>query len=173
MAQGPAILMPAIAAREAADGEEFADTIGRRFGVEVQVLSGKEEARLVGLTVAAAVSGADGVVGDLGGGSLELVEVKGGRIRNIATLPVGTLRLPAPGKRNAAKVAIVLIYTVLALAFYLYNGQVNLLAGLVLAVGNMSGAFIAARLAITKGADWIRWVVLAAALVAATKWLLF
>ena len=71
------------------------------------------------------------------------------------------------------KVLTVLIYTALALGFYVYCGQVNFLAGLVLAVGNMSGAFIAARLALSKGAGWIRWVVLAAALVAATKWLLF
>jgi len=74
---------------------------------------------------------------------------------------------------NAAKVAIVLIYTALALGLFLLHGQVNLIAGLVLAVGNMTGAYVAARLAITKGADWIPWVVLAAALVAATKWLLF
>jgi uncharacterized membrane protein YfcA len=72
---------------------------------------------------------------------------------------------------NAAKVAIVLAYTALALGLFLMHGQVNLLAGLVLAVGNMTGAFVAARLAIRKGADWIPWVLLVAALAAGAKML--
>jgi uncharacterized membrane protein YfcA len=72
---------------------------------------------------------------------------------------------------NAAKVAIVLAYTALALALFLLHGQVNLLAGVVLAIGNMTGAFVAARLAIRKGADWIPWVLLVAALVAGAKML--
>ena len=98
-------LIATAAVREASDGGDFADIIERRFGVEVQVLSGKEEARLVGLSVAAAIPDADGVVGDLGGGSLELVDIKRGRVRDIATLPVGTLRLAVSGKRNVAKAA--------------------------------------------------------------------
>ena len=96
-------LIATAAVREAADGQDFVDLIERRFGVEVQVLSGKEEARLVGLSVAAAIPDADGVVGDLGGGSLELVDIKGGEVRDAATLPIGTLRVPKSGKRNVVK----------------------------------------------------------------------
>ena len=98
-------LIATAAVREAADGQDFADAIEQSFGVEVQILSGMEEARLVGLSVAAAIPDADGVVGDLGGGSLELVDIKGGQVRDTATLPVGTLRLPQPGKRNVARAA--------------------------------------------------------------------
>jgi exopolyphosphatase/guanosine-5'-triphosphate,3'-diphosphate pyrophosphatase len=96
-------LIATAAVREAVDGREFVDLIERRFGAEVNVLSGKEEARLVGLSVAAAIPNADGVVGDLGGGSLEFVDIKQGRVRDIATLPLGTLRLPKSGKRNIGK----------------------------------------------------------------------
>ncbi|MEN8152370.1 MAG: sulfite exporter TauE/SafE family protein, partial [Planctomycetota bacterium] len=73
---------------------------------------------------------------------------------------------------NAAKVAVVLIYTILALGVFLLHGQVELLAGLVLGIGNATGAFISARLAIKRGAGWIRWVLLVAALGAAAKMLL-
>jgi uncharacterized membrane protein YfcA len=73
---------------------------------------------------------------------------------------------------NAAKVAIILIYTVTALGVFLLHGQVVLLAGVVLGIGNATGAFVAARLAIKRGAGWIRWVLLVAALGAAAKMLL-
>jgi len=73
---------------------------------------------------------------------------------------------------NAAKVAVVLVYTVVALGVFLFHGQVRPLAGLVLGIGNATGAFVAARLAIKRGAGWIRWVLLVAALGAAAKMLL-
>jgi uncharacterized membrane protein YfcA len=76
-------------------------------------------------------------------------------------------------KGNAAKVAIVLVYTVFTLAAFLWHGQVNVVAGAVLGVGNMTGAWIAARLALTRGAGWIRWVLLIAAIGAAAKMLFF
>ncbi|MCP4330080.1 MAG: Ppx/GppA family phosphatase [Alphaproteobacteria bacterium] len=98
-------LIATAAVREATDGEEFVATVRTQFGARVQILSGADEARLVGLSVAAAVPGADGVVGDLGGGSLELVEVEAGRIRNNTTLPLGTLRLRGSDNRSPGKVA--------------------------------------------------------------------
>jgi hypothetical protein len=57
---------------------------------------------------------------------------------------------------NAVKVGINLLFTVFALAVFWFNGQVNLLLGLVLAVGNMFGAWFAAQIAIDKGAQWVR-----------------
>ena len=50
--------------------------------------------------------------------------------------------------------------------------QVSLLAGGILALGNMTGAWIASNLAVSKGGGWIRWVVVIAALVAAARMLL-
>ncbi len=81
------------AAREAKNGEAFVSRAGRALGIDIDVLSGKEEARLAAMGVMAGISGADGLVGDLGGGSLELIDVNGGQIRDGATLPLGPLRL--------------------------------------------------------------------------------
>jgi exopolyphosphatase/guanosine-5'-triphosphate,3'-diphosphate pyrophosphatase len=81
------------AAREAKNGEVFVDQAEAALGAHIDVLSGKEEARFAAMGVMAAISNADGLVGDLGGGSLELVDVNGGKIRQGITLPLGPLRL--------------------------------------------------------------------------------
>lgn len=75
-------------------------------------------------------------------------------------------------KGNAAKVVLILAYTPVALIFFASAAQVDIQVGLVLSVGQMTGAWIAARLAILKGASWIRWVLVAAAIVAALRMLL-
>lgn len=81
------------AVREAANGQEFVGQIRRLTGFEPRVLSGKEEARLSALGMLASIVGADGFLGDLGGGSLELVDVARGEILENVTLPLGPLRL--------------------------------------------------------------------------------
>ncbi len=81
------------AARDASNGETFIDDAENALGASIDVLTGKEEARYAALGVLASVPRADGLVGDLGGGSLELIDVAGGRIRNGITLPLGPLRL--------------------------------------------------------------------------------
>ena len=74
---------------------------------------------------------------------------------------------------NAAKVVLILAYTPLSLFLFARAGQVDWAAGATLGVGSMTGALIASRLAIRKGAaGWIRWVVIAAALMAALRMLL-
>jgi len=70
---------------------------------------------------------------------------------------------------NAAKVVLVATYTPVALLFFARAAQVDWGVGVVLAAGQMTGAWIAARLAIAKGAAWIRWVLVAAAIVAAVR----
>ena len=67
---------------------------------------------------------------------------------------------------------MILCYTPVALIFFASASQVDLQVGLVLSIGQMTGAWIAARLAILKGAAWIRWVLVAAAIVAAVRMLL-
>ncbi len=62
-------------------------------------------------------------------------------------------------KANAVKVMIVLIYTPFALAIFLIYGQVNWEYGLTLTVGNVVGAIIASRLAVKKGVNFVRWVI--------------
>lgn len=74
---------------------------------------------------------------------------------------------------NAAKVVLILAYTPLALFLFFRAGQVDLAAGLILGIGNMAGALVASRLAIAKGAGWIRWVLAVAAVAAAGRMLFF
>ncbi len=81
------------AAREAENGETFIDEAEKALGSGIHVLTGKEEARYAALGVIAGIPDADGVVGDLGGGSLELIDVHDGKLFDGVTLPLGPLRL--------------------------------------------------------------------------------
>lgn len=96
------------AVRDAVNGRDFVAEMERRCRVGVRILSGGAEARLSALGVISAIPEAAGVMGDLGGGSLELVEVGQGRIGRHATMPLGPLRLAdlAGGDRNRARLAI-------------------------------------------------------------------
>ncbi len=96
------------AARDASNGPEFIAEIERICRCKVEILSGAEEARRSALGVVAGVWRPDGVAGDLGGGSLELVDVKGEHIGLGRTYPLGGLRLQetADGSvRKAEKIA--------------------------------------------------------------------
>ena len=86
-------MLATAAMRDAKDGKEFAKEIEHATGVAVRVISGEEEARLSALGVLAGVPNADGLMGDLGGGSLELVLLNKGKIGQQVTLPIGPLRL--------------------------------------------------------------------------------
>lgn len=81
------------AVRDAKNGAAFVGDIQRRTGFRVRVLSGADEARLSALGVISGIPDAFGVMGDLGGGSLELVEVADGKLGRHVTLPLGPLRL--------------------------------------------------------------------------------
>lgn len=81
------------AVRDAADGKEFLVRGEKACGVPIQLLSGQREAELAALGIAMGFGRAEGVAGDLGGGSLELVELGGRERRNAVTLPLGGLRL--------------------------------------------------------------------------------
>ena len=80
-------------AREAKNGAQFIDKAEEALGAHIDVLSGKQEARIRRPGVMAGIPEADGVVGDLGGGSLELIDIRDGEIRDGVTLPIGPLRL--------------------------------------------------------------------------------
>lgn len=86
-------ILATAAVREASDGSKFVAEAERRCKAKIRVLSGEEEARLSALGVLSGAPGADGMMGDLGGGSLELVGLKAGSINNQETLPFGPLRL--------------------------------------------------------------------------------
>ncbi len=81
------------AAREAKNGEEFIEQAEKALGAGIRVLTGKEEARFAALGVLSGTPDADGIAGDLGGGSLELIDIKDGKLHDGVTLPIGPLRL--------------------------------------------------------------------------------
>ena len=85
------------AVRNAANGPDFKEAVEQQCGISLRVLSGMEEATLSALGTLCAIPEADGIVGDIGGGSLELVEVCEGEIGNHATLPLGTIPLLESG----------------------------------------------------------------------------
>jgi exopolyphosphatase / guanosine-5'-triphosphate,3'-diphosphate pyrophosphatase len=93
------------AARDAANGQEFVRRAEAAWGGPVRVLAGEEEAHLAAEGVLAGIPDADGLVADLGGGSLDMVTVKGGRMADAFTLPFGPLRLLdlAKGSPNKAR----------------------------------------------------------------------
>ena len=81
------------ACRDASNGPDFIAKAERICGVHIEILSGSREARLSALGVISGVHKPDGVVGDLGGGSLELTGVRGNRVGTGVTLPLGSLAL--------------------------------------------------------------------------------
>ncbi|MDB5452196.1 MAG: exopolyphosphatase, partial [Caulobacteraceae bacterium] len=89
------------AVREAADGPAFLKRVREDTGLEVRVLTGEEEAHYAALGVLAGQPDAEGVVGDLGGSSLELVRLAGGAPADGATLPLGPFALGAPRALDA------------------------------------------------------------------------
>lgn len=86
------------AVREAKDAPAFIDRVRREAGFEIRVLSGEEEAKYAALGVIAGQPDAQGVVGDLGGSSLELVRLDGSA--EGVTLPLGPFALGAPKTLN-------------------------------------------------------------------------
>ena len=81
------------AVRDAADGGDFIARAERACGAPIQVLSGEREAELAAQGILMGFRDADGVAGDLGGGSLELIDIAGSQLRRAVTLPLGGLRL--------------------------------------------------------------------------------
>lgn len=85
------------AAREAENGADFIAQAEEILGENIQILTGKEEAYYSALGIISGFYNPDGIAGDLGGGSLELVDVQGhnpdSAIGNGVTLPLGGLRL--------------------------------------------------------------------------------
>ena len=95
------------ACRDARNGRAFIAEAQKICGTRVDVLSGRREAELSALGVVSGIYRPDGIVGDLGGGSLELVEVRQHRVRPGVTLPLGGLALQdisARSLKNAEKI---------------------------------------------------------------------
>lgn len=81
------------AVRDAPNGPGFVKEVERATGVKLRILPGAEEARYGYLGAASAWQLDNDIVFDLGGGSLQLAEVRGGALRNSVSLPLGALRV--------------------------------------------------------------------------------
>jgi exopolyphosphatase/guanosine-5'-triphosphate,3'-diphosphate pyrophosphatase len=81
------------ACRDATNGADFIRKAERICGTQIEILSGPREAKLSALGVVSGIHNPDGIVGDLGGGSLELIDVRKNRIHSGVTLPLGSLAL--------------------------------------------------------------------------------
>ncbi len=84
------------AAREAKDGPDFIRRVREESGFTVRVLSGEEEAHYAAVGVLAGAPDATGVVGDLGGASLELIRLSTTGAGQGVTLPLGPFSLAGP-----------------------------------------------------------------------------
>jgi exopolyphosphatase / guanosine-5'-triphosphate,3'-diphosphate pyrophosphatase len=92
------------AVRDASNGADFIRKV-RGIGFRPELLSGEEEGEMAGLGVLSAIPEADGIVADLGGGSLELVDVGEGDVHHSASLPFGVLRLGPFLRKGSANLA--------------------------------------------------------------------
>ena len=96
------------ACREAANGPDFIVRGERALGTRIQVLSGQQEAELAASGILMGFRSPDGFAADLGGGSLEIIDVAGNSLRQAVTLPLGGLRLlDASGGRIEKAIDIV------------------------------------------------------------------
>ncbi|HEX4806153.1 MAG TPA: Ppx/GppA phosphatase family protein [Conexibacter sp.] len=97
------------AIREAPNGAAFVERARRETGLPIRVISGPEEALCSYVAAVNSTSMTDGIVLDLGGGSLELVEVRDRRAGAIASWPLGAVRaterwLPGDGPMKAGPI---------------------------------------------------------------------
>ncbi len=95
MGAAPLEVLATAAVRDASNGAAFVEQLRARLaGVPIRILSGAEEAEYSALGVLCGIPDADGVLADIGGGSLELVRLKAGQPSGESqTLRLGVIRL--------------------------------------------------------------------------------
>ena len=87
------IVIATAAVRDAKNGPAFVAKVKEECGLEITTIDGVEEGRLSGLGVLSGEPAATGIMGDLGGGSLELARLEKGAVGETISLPIGPLRL--------------------------------------------------------------------------------
>ena len=89
-------LLATEAIRRAGNGEAFRERLERASGLAVRILSGDDEARLAAKGVIAGFYRPSGLTGDLGGGSLEIAEVREDHVGDArVSMPIGALHVAA------------------------------------------------------------------------------
>lgn len=101
MGAEPVEVLATSAVRDAENGPDFVNSLTNQLpDLRISVLSGEEEATLSAEGVLCGIPAANGILADLGGGSLELVELNEGKVGKAATLPVGVIRLAERAEDN-------------------------------------------------------------------------
>jgi exopolyphosphatase/guanosine-5'-triphosphate,3'-diphosphate pyrophosphatase len=104
MGADPIEVLATAAVRDSSNGAAFVRALSERMpGVPIHILTGDEEARLSANGLLLGFPGADGLLGDIGGGSLELVELHQGEQGKAGSLPIGTIRLGDRAKGDMGK----------------------------------------------------------------------
>lgn len=89
----PLTCVATAAVREAEDGPEFRRQVEKETGLKLHVIDGQEEARLSAQGVLLGWPEAEGMICDIGGNSMELAEVRNGKVGRRVTSPLGPFRL--------------------------------------------------------------------------------
>lgn len=103
------------AIRDAANGEQFLADAQNRSGLSIEVLPAREEAYFGYVAAVNTTTLSDGVVLDIGGGSMQLTEVRDRRAGRLASFPLGAVRvteqlLPGDGPVRKKELARVRAY---------------------------------------------------------------
>ncbi len=96
-------LVATAAVRDASDGPDFVERVENELGVKIQIPSGSEEAQLAALGLLSGMPDADGVLVDMGGGSVDLVELNAGTFGRTVSMQIGHLRLPEAADNDIGK----------------------------------------------------------------------
>ncbi len=100
------VALATAAVREAENGDEFVDRVREEAGLDVRVISGPEEARLIYLGVASGIelpAGKNALIMDIGGGSTELIVGDSQRYAFLDSLRMGAIRLTQEFLGDAAR----------------------------------------------------------------------
>lgn len=96
-------ILATAAVRDASDGAQFVETLERKHRININVISGKKEAKLAAEGIFSSFYKPSGLAGDMGGGSIELVALQDGNTYDQTTLPIGPLRILDMGKGEKDK----------------------------------------------------------------------
>jgi len=91
------------AIRDATDGPDFAKYLEDTYDIEIDTISGDKEAKLGAHGVCSGIHKPEGITGDLGGGSLELVWIEKGQLKYHTSLLLGSLRMIDESKGDRGK----------------------------------------------------------------------
>ncbi len=108
MGADPFEVLATAAVRDAVNGPDFVAELKRRMpGVPIRILTGEEEADFAAAGCLCGIPGANGVLADIGGGSLEVVRLAQGRRFQAQTFKLGVIRLAERAKQDVERARLI------------------------------------------------------------------